>query len=98
MIHKYSAAKDGSNYTLYKDGEQVFCPKLQPMPMQGKLGHVEWVRFPCNTACPFANIHKDILSEKHIYKIECDGADVSIQLTEIKERQNLSAITTIGEA
>jgi hypothetical protein len=82
--HKYEALKEGTTYTLYKDGVQSFCPKLQPMPVQNQYtGGIDWTRFPCNTQCPFANIKKISSEEKdeYYYTIKCEGADIEHKLS-----------------
>lgn len=100
MIHKYEAIKEGDTYTLYKDGIQSFCPKLNPFPVQGQFGGTEWARFPCNTGCPFANIIDDyekleVSEDKKeyynnkptinpFYTIRCEGSNVAHELSAIK--------------
>jgi hypothetical protein len=88
-MHKFEALKEGESYTLYKDGVQSFCPKNPPMPLQGQFGKMDWLRFPCNTACPFANIEK---KANVYYKIQCEGASVSHLLTDFTDSPKTSAL------
>jgi sulfatase maturation enzyme AslB (radical SAM superfamily) len=78
MSHTHIAQKEGSAYTLIKDGNQAFCPKLQPMPQQTQMGGIAWVRFPCNTGCPFAQVSTD--NEKAFYNISCEGTKLSLEV------------------
>ena len=82
MIHKYEAVKEGDTYTLYKDGTQSFCPKLNPFPVQSQFGGTDWARFPCNTGCPFANIEE--IEHNPYYTIKCEGSNISHQLSALK--------------
>jgi hypothetical protein len=96
MSNKVTVVKNGNFHTLHKDGSECFCPKSQPMPVQTQLGATSWARFPCNTACPFANIVE--IDDKKFYKIKCEGADVSYQLQESKEEKKFTSSLIIGEA
>lgn len=78
MSHSYQAIKSGTNYTLFKDGFQSFCPKLQPMPQEGAMaGQINWIRFPCNTGCPFATIEHFAgdAANTAAYNIACEGGN-----------------------
>jgi hypothetical protein len=105
MKHKFEAVKEGQSYTLYKDGVQSFCPKLQPMPVQNQYtGGIDWTRFPCNTQCPFASIVKKshpiqevngaggVKQEYFCYTIKCEGANVEHVLEDLNSQEEQSSI------
>lgn len=93
----YRAVKEGETYTLFINGVQSFCPKIQPIPLQGRLGKIEFSRFPCNTGCPFALIiNENSLTEpQSYYHIYCEGSELEFKLSEIKEQKESAPILSM---
>ena len=82
--HIYSILEEKQNgFVLVKDGRQVFCHKLQPIPTQGNFaGQVSLLRMPCCTNCGRATIFKQ--DEKTYYEQSCEGT-INQFILEIKD-------------
>jgi hypothetical protein len=74
---------------LMINGNQSFCPFVDPIPMQGQVGQIQLMRLPCNTSCPHAKV------EENIYTITCSGKAENLELSE--EEKLKSDILTIVE-
>jgi hypothetical protein len=90
MPHVYQAVKNGDSYTLYKDGQQAFCPKIQPMAMESNMGAIQWMRFPCSTQCPFATVEE--FDDKNVYNVSCEGSEGISFDVEIVDKEKKSGI------
>lgn len=88
--HLYKAIEDKQNgYVLHKDGRQVPCHKLQPIPTQGFGGQVNLIRLPCCTQCGKATITQEEGFE--VYYQSCDGMKSRFVLEEIISDNNPEA-------
>ena len=88
--HLYKAIEDKQNgFVLHKDGRQVPCHKLQPIPTQGFGGQVNLIRLPCCTQCGKATI--TLYENQNVYRQSCDGVVSEFILDEIISENNPEA-------
>lgn len=73
--HTYSL-KVGQNkdFILVKDGAEVFCPYLNPIPVPNQIaGGFGLMRMPCSTGCAFATLKHNLRKDKRVYQIGCNS-------------------------
>lgn len=72
---------------LFINGNESFCPFVDPIPMQGQMGQIQLMRLPCNSRCPLCQV-----SGKQ-WTINCGYDKVTYECTE--EQKLSSDVLTI---